>query len=115
MVIVHPGGSVGAWVEQEHEGAHLQEIIEGNELEDDSGELVDNGEDTEANPVGEPLLVIILTFGLESNETLEAWIGNSDDLGDVSLSDSHHDEEHGDSETVSHNLLWLETGGGSDL
>ena len=115
MVVVHPGGTICAWMEQEYEGTQFQEVVEWNELKDYSCELIDNCEDTEANPVGKPLLVVILSIGLKSNKAFEAWVGNSNNLSDVGLTDPEHNQDHSDTKTVGHDLLWLESGDGTDL
>jgi hypothetical protein len=108
--IVHGGGSVGAWVEKIDEESHLQEIVEWNELEDDSGELINNVESAKADPVGQPLLVVLGAFGLKGNETHEGWVSDTNDVGDVRLSNSEHDKSNGSSEAVLKSLSWLETG-----
>ena len=82
-MLVDVGGAHGGWVEKVHQEAQLKEVVEWNELENDSCELVDDVEGTKTHPVGEPLLVIFHSLRLKSNETHEGWVGNSNDIGNV--------------------------------
>ena len=49
-------------MEQVYEETKLQEIVERNELQDDTRELVDNIECSKANPIRQPLFVIFCSL-----------------------------------------------------
>ena len=85
---------------QVHQESALQEEVEWDDSEDDSGELVEDVESTEADPVSEPLLVVIEAFGLKRHETHESWVGNADHVGDVCLTDAEHHQDHHSDEGV---------------
>ena len=57
--------------------ATFQEEVEWHDPQDDSGELIDNVESSEAYPVSEPLFIIFESFRFESQETHKCWIGDS--------------------------------------
>ena len=80
-------------MEQIDQESNLKEIVEWDELEDDSSELVDNVEGTKAHPIRKPLFVIVSLLRLESDETHESWIGNSDEVSEVGLANAKHDEQ----------------------
>ena len=69
----------------------LDEEVEGDEGQDEAGELVHDVEKTEHNPVRQPLLVVVSAFGLESEEGHEAGVGNAEDAGDVGVANAEHD------------------------
>ena len=100
--IVDLGGAQEWGVHQVHQESALQEEVEWDDSEDDSGELVEDVESTEADPVSEPLLVVIEAFGLEGHEAHESWVGNTDDVGDVGLTDAEHNQDHHADEGVLH-------------
>ena len=92
--VVTCGGSESAGVEQVDQESALQEEVEGDEPEDDAGELIDNVKGSKTHPVGQPLLVVVQSVSLEGSETHEGGVGYSEDIGDVGLSDSEHHEGH---------------------
>ena len=100
--IVDLGGAEERRVHQVHQESALQEEVEWDDSEDDSGELVEDVESAEAHPVSEPLLVVIEAFGLEGHEAHESWVGNTDDVGDVGLTDAEHNQYHHADEGVLH-------------
>ena len=114
-VVVDGGGAHSGWVEEEHKESQLQEIVEWDELENHTGELVDHVEGSETHPVCEPLLVVINSLGLESNETHECWIGNPNDIGNVGLANAKHDEENSCNEGVLKEVLDGNSGCITDL
>ena len=90
-LVVHGGSSESSWVEKVNQESTLQEEVEWDETQDDSGELVNDVESAKTHPVGEPLLVVIEAFGLKSHEAHECWVSNSNDVSDVSLANTEHD------------------------
>lgn len=98
-------------MEQVHQEAQFQEVVEWNEGEDDAGELVDDVEGAEADPVGEPLLVVIKPFGLQGQEAHEGWIGNADEVGDIGGADAEHNGEDACGQGVLHKRFDWGTGG----
>lgn len=55
-------------------------MVEGNEGEDEAAELIDQGEDAEDTPVGEPVLVVLVI--ILRLEGLDASVGRIDDSQD---------------------------------
>ena len=80
-------------MEQPDQGSYLQYVVERNEWENDSSELVNDREESEHNPVGEPLLIVIFTVWLKSVETHEHGVGNSNQVSKDSLSNAKYDEQ----------------------
>jgi len=78
-------------VDKEHE---LQAEVEGNEGEDDAGELVNNAENAITHPIRQPLLVVIRLLGLEGQETLKGRVANADEGRNVHVADAEHDESN---------------------
>ena len=93
-LVVHVCCSAEGGVEQPDESCNLQHVVEGDEVQDASGKLVNHGEQAEHNPVGEPLLIIIRSFWLESVETHEHGVSHSDHVGNDGLADAEHHEKH---------------------
>ena len=89
--IVNLGGTEEWRVHEVNQETAFQEEVERHDSEDDSCELINNVEGSEANPVRKPLLIVIKTFWLKSHETHEGWVSNTDDVGDVSLANAEHD------------------------
>ena len=98
--VVDNGRSIADWVEQPNEEDELEEEVEWDECEDEASELVDNVENSEDNPVGEPLLVIVRTLRLESQEGHEARVGDAEQAGNVGVADAEHDEHNTGDEAV---------------
>ena len=63
--VVDGGGSKSGWVEKIHQEAQFQEVVEWDESQDNSSELINDVECSEAYPVSEPLFIIFETFRLE--------------------------------------------------
>ena len=59
IVVVDGGGSLRGRVEEPDEENELEEEVEGDESQNEAGELVDDVKDAENNPVGQPLFVVI--------------------------------------------------------
>ena len=91
-------------MEEPDEEDQLEEEVEGDESQDKSGELVDDVEETEDDPVCEPLLVILRTLGLESEEGHGAWVCDAEEAGDVGVTDAEHDEDDASNQAVAGNL-----------
>jgi len=70
-------------VEQVDQETQFQEVVEWNESKDDSSELVNNVEGTEAHPICQPLLVIIDSLCLKGQEAHECWISNTKEISNV--------------------------------
>ena len=89
--VVDGGGALGDGVEEPDEEDELDEEVEGDEGQDEAGELVHNVEKAEHDPVGQPLLVVVSALGLESKEGHEAGVGDAEDASDVGVADAEHD------------------------
>jgi len=57
--LVDREGALGGRVEQVDEEAQFEEVVEGNNLEDDARELVDDVEAAETHPIRQPHLVVV--------------------------------------------------------
>ena len=110
QLVVHVGCSAESGMEQPDESCYLQHVVEGDEVEDASGKLVNHCEQAEHNPVGEPLLIIVRAFRLESVETHEHGVGHSDHVGDDGLADAENHEEHEADQGSLEDLLLGEAG-----
>jgi len=110
VVVEDVGGALSAGVEHVNEGEHLQHVVEGNEVEDKARKVVDDLENAEHNPVGEPLGFLLCVTGIECQEWLENGVCNSEQASNVGLANSKHDSQAQDSETVGRNLLGLQAG-----
>ena len=75
--IVQHGGAVDLWVPQEDEEKHLEHVVEGNDSEDESSEVVHDLEEAEHDPVREPLLLELGVIGIEREEGSADWVHNS--------------------------------------
>ena len=69
-------------MEQPDQDRNLENVVEGNESEDEPGELVNDIEKAEDHPVSEPLLVVRSVMSLEGVEAHKYWIGNTEEVGD---------------------------------
>ena len=94
------GGGVEA-VDQE---SKLQNVVEGDESEDNSSDLVENVEETKHDPVGQPLFVVISSFTFEGYEGHEGGVGHSHDVGDDGGTYAENHEEDSESEGVLEHL-----------
>ncbi len=61
-VVVESDGTLGSRVEHPDEHAYLDNVVEGDEVQEDPCELVQDGEKTEHNPVGQPQFIIVSSF-----------------------------------------------------
>jgi hypothetical protein len=93
-VVVYPGGTLALGVEEQDEDGELEHVVEGDEVEDEAGELIDHVEQTEDHPVGEQLLVVAQTVRFEDVEAHEHGVGNTQESSEDGLGDAEHDEEH---------------------
>jgi hypothetical protein len=75
--VVDGGGTESWWVEKIHQETQFQEVVEWDESEDNSSELINDVESSEAYPVSQPLFIIFKSLRLESQETHKSWVGNS--------------------------------------
>ena len=116
VVVVDPCGTLALGVEEPDEHGQLEHIVEGDEVEHEAGELVDHVEHAEDHPVGEPLLVVADSIGLEGVEAHEHRVGNSEEGCQDGLADAEHHEEHQGDQTVLKQLVfWLTCHLGSSL
>ena len=77
VVVVDPGGAGGLRVEQQHQNGQLEHIVEGDEVENETRELIDHVEEAEDDPVGQPLSIVGLTIRLQRVEAHENGISHS--------------------------------------
>ena len=114
-MIVDGGGALADGVEEPDEEDKLEEVVEGDEAEDESSELVDDVEKTEDDPIRQPLLVVIFLLGLESKERHEAGVGDSEEARNVSAADATHNHDDTADDAVAEELLRREAGQLSNL
>jgi hypothetical protein len=100
VVIVNPRGTLALEVEEPDEDGELEHVVEGDEMEDEAGELVDHIEQTEDHPVDKPLLFVAQTVRFEGVEAHEHGEGNTQESSEDGLADAEHDEEHQADQTV---------------
>ena len=98
--VVNSGGAARNWVEEPDEEDQLEEEVEWDESKDKAGELVDNVEESEYDPVCEPLLIVIGALRLESEEGHEAGVGDTEQARDVSVTDAKHYKDDASNQTV---------------
>ena len=110
-VVVDGGGSESWWVEKIHQESQFQEVVEWDESKDDSSELINNIESSKANPVSQPLFIIIESISLKSQETHESWVGNAQKIGDIAWSNAKHNHHDSKDKSVLHEWAdWLSSG-----
>ena len=103
--VVNEGCSLGCWMEKPHHEDKLQEVVEWNESQNESCEVIKDVEESKHDPISEPLFVVIGTFTLKGQEAHEAWVGNSDGSGNVLVSDTEHDANDSCVESISRELV----------
>ena len=81
-------------MEKENEEGKLEEVVEGNEVENESCELIYDIKDSEHDPVGEPLGAVFFIIGLESKEAHEGGVCDAQQAGNVTCTDAKHDKEN---------------------
>jgi hypothetical protein len=102
--VVNPGGALGLGVEEEHEEGKLEHVVEGDEVEDESSKVIDDLEASEHNPVGKPLLLLILVVLVEGKEGSEGGVRNSDKAGHVAGTNAEDDAGNAEGKGVAHEL-----------
>lgn len=83
VAIVDHGGTLSRGVEHENQSEHLEHVVEGDKVEDESRKVVEDLEASKHNPVGEPLLLHLFIAGIEGQERLESGVCNSQQAGNV--------------------------------
>jgi hypothetical protein len=79
-------------VEKVHEECEFEHVVEWNPLKNEAGEMINNVEDSEDNPVSEPLFLLRLIVRIETDEGFECWVGNSNKASNVASADSENNE-----------------------
>jgi hypothetical protein len=102
--VVNPGGALGLGVEEEHEEGELEHVVERNEVENKSSKVIDDLEASEHNPVGEPLLLLLLIVLVEGQEGSEGGVRNSDQAGHVAGTNAEDDAGNAKGKRVAHEL-----------
>ncbi len=92
-------------MEKIHKECQLEEIVEGDEVENESGELIYDVEETKHDPVSKPLCSFSFDSGLESQKAHESGVRNGNDAGDVACSNAEHDQCAAKIKTVFGNLF----------
>ena len=108
VFIVDVGGSVESGVEEDDQGGQLEHVVEGDQVENESGKLVDHAEQAEDHPVSQPLLVVgaVRAGWLEGVETHEHGVSNCYQVCDDGLADAEDHEQHeADQGVLEHRLL----------
>jgi hypothetical protein len=109
VVVVDPGSAHRLRVEQPDQDCQLQHIVEGDEVEDKARELVDHIEESEDDPVGQPLLIIFLTAAvLQSVERHEHGVRDAQECSENGLPDAKYDECYESAESILHDSRLLE-------
>ena len=108
-MIIDGGRALADWVEEPNEEDELEEVVEGDEAEEESSELVDDVEETKDDPIRQPLLIVIFLIGLEGEERHEAGVSDAKEARNVCASNSTHDHDDSTDDTVAENLLRRET------
>lgn len=75
--VVDGGGTESGWVEKVHQESQFQEVVEWDKSKDNSSELINDVESSEAYPVSKPLFIIFEAIRLEGQETHKSWVGNT--------------------------------------
>jgi hypothetical protein len=77
-------------------------------VEDDSAEFVEQGEDTEHDPVSEPsLVIIVIALGLQSLDALNGGLHNCDDGCKDGTSKSEQNDERSENDTCTQDEAWF--------
>lgn len=76
------GGTEGTWVEEVHVEGELDQVVEGEEGEQVADKAIGDGEQAEHDPVGEPLLIVLITSRFERFETHVRRIYESNKVAD---------------------------------
>jgi len=100
IVVVYPCGALALGVEEPDKDCELEHVVEGDEVEDEAGELVDHVEQAKDHPVGEPLLVVSLTVRFEGMEAHEHGVCHAQESRQDGLANAEHHEEHQADKTV---------------
>ena len=87
-------------MEEPDEEGELEEEVEGDELENEAGEMVDDIGDAKHNPVCEPLSIISCSVRFKCEERHEAWVCNAKNACDVGVSDTKHHENNASVECI---------------
>ena len=89
-------GATGLRGEEVHEETELDPVVVGDEVEDASGEVIDEVEKSEDDPVSEPFLIVSGRLSLECLNTLKSGVQHSDCQGKNGRSekDECHEETH---------------------
>jgi hypothetical protein len=88
VVVVYPRGTLVFEVKEQDKDGELEHVVEGDELEEEAGELFDHFEQTKDHPVGEPLLVVAQTVRLEGVKAHQHGVGNTQESIEDSLADA---------------------------
>lgn len=76
------GGTEGTRVEEVHVEPELDQVVEGEEGEQVADEAIADGEQTEHDPVGEPLLIVFFASRFECFETHVRRVHESNEVAD---------------------------------
>lgn len=87
-------------MEKPHQEAELEEEVEGNEGENESSKLVQEIEQAEDDPIGQPLLIVVFALRLQSQKAHKNGVGNAQERRDVGRANAEHDEYDAKAETV---------------
>ena len=87
-------------MEKPNKHGEFKHIVEGDEVEYESGELVNHVEEAEDDPVGQPLLVISQPIGLQGVEAHENGVRDTQEGRQDGLANAEHHEEHEAREAV---------------
>ena len=78
VLVVNGQCTLGLGKEQVNEEEELDPEVVGDHVEKEAKEVISKGEKTENDPVGQPFLVVMLPFWLNSFNRLGSGVDNSD-------------------------------------
>lgn len=93
-------GASGLGSEQVHEEAELDPVPVGDEGKDAAADVVNEVEEAEDDPVGEPLLVVGFGLGLKGLDALESGVQDSDGQGQDGGAEEGESNEEGQEEAA---------------
>ena len=100
VVVVYPCGPLALGVEKPDKDGELEHIVEGNEVKDEAGELIDHVEQAEDHPVGEPLLVVAQAVRFERVEAHEHGVSHAQESRQDRLPDAEYHEKNQTDKTI---------------
>lgn len=89
-------------MEQVDEEAEFEEVVEGDDRQNDTCKLIDDIEAAETHPVCEPHLIVIEAVTFQSQEALEGRVRHAKRVHNVRLPNTKHDADDAAKQRVLH-------------